>query len=262
MTYDRIVLMTDFGREDHFAGVLKAVIRAVNPRVEIMDLTHGIEPQNVLQAGFLLKYSWPYFPGRTLFLSVVDPGVGTDRDIILAEKGKQLFLAPDNGLLTFLDEEKGVRYHALRLNSRFFSSRISATFHGRDILAPAAGHISRGVPLREIARPALSVKKLKWPGVRVEKHQLTGTLIYADHFGNLVSNIGKEIFFEFVKLRSSFVISAGREKIREISRTYAEGEHLGALFNSFDLLEIFARSGSARDLLRVSVPSEIRVTVR
>lgn len=261
MKYGFIALLTDYGLEDHFAGVLKGVIHRINPAVRTIDLTHHVPPQGVAQAGFLLKHSFRYFPERTVFLCVVDPGVGTERGLLAARKGSHLFLAPDNGLLSFLKEEKGACFYALKIPNPYVRHAVSDTFHGRDLLAPLAAHISRGIPLSRIALRTRDIRTLSQAEPAAEKNGLWGTVLYADHFGNLITNIPRELFFEFVKLKNRFVIRCGSCRVTRITNSYRIRERLGALFNSFGLLEIFAPDGNACKILKKAPGDRVKVSV-
>ncbi len=144
-----IVLLTDFGNKDNFVGVMKGVISGINPVAHLIDLTHEIEPQSVQQAAFVLWASRKFFPEDSIFVNVVDPGVGSDRKIICGRVDNQIFIAPDNGLLDYVVAEANELEFYEVSNKRFFLSDVSSTFHGRDIFAPVSANISRGIRLNE-----------------------------------------------------------------------------------------------------------------
>ena len=187
-----ITLITDFGLEDEYVGLLKGVILGIDPAAVVVDVTHAIKPQEVAQAAFALEASFRYFPEGTIHVVVVDPGVGTERGILCLEQHRQLFLAPDNGTLTLLLEEgEGAVLRKLE-NPAFRRAEVSPVFHGRDIIAPAAAHLSKGVDVRalgpELAREAaVRLERLR-PVVRANAG-IDGTIVHVDRFGNLISNI-------------------------------------------------------------------------
>ncbi|MDD5067233.1 MAG: SAM-dependent chlorinase/fluorinase [bacterium] len=262
MNYDFIVLQTDFGLNDHFVSVVKGVIYTINPEVRIIDLTHQIQPQNIMQAGFLLKHSHVYFPARSIFVSIVDPGVGTGREIILLQKGNQIFLAPDNGLLTLVADDPHTRAYQLTIPNKYLKHPVSQTFHARDIFAPMAAYLSKGISIKTVTRPIPEMKKLEFPDVKLARNEMTGSVIYVDHFGNLITNITKDLFFEFIKLKGTFYIQVHNHKITALSRNYSIREKAGALFNSFDLLEIFSPGQEAAQVLKASGGEEVRVLTK
>ncbi len=249
MKFNYIILLTDFGERDNFTGVMKGVIHKTNPDIKIIDLCHRITPQNIFQAGFLLKHSFSYFPDRSIFLNIVDPGVGSERDIIILKNKKQLFIAPDNGLLSFI-QAKGVKYYKLIIPNKYLPRIISSTFHGRDIFAPITATISKGVDLNKICIPVPEIKKIPEKEAKIEKNKISGEVIYIDTFGNLTTNIEKEYLFNFVNLKNSFKIKIKNITLRRISNTYSIKEKYGAIFNSFNLLEIFSPEGNVSGLLK------------
>jgi len=244
-----IVLLTDFGLNDNFVGVMKGVIYGINPEVRIVDLSHQIESHNIQEAAFLLRSSYSYFPEGAVFLVVVDPGVGTERKSIIVETEKYLFLAPDNGVLSFL-LERDIKRIIRIANERYFVKPVSHTFHGRDIFAPVAAHLSKGEKIENFGSQISDIEKIKLPKPEVEKNRLSGEVIYVDRFGNLITNINKDTFLRFVRGKK-FQIVIGKAKISKISSSYEEGkEGLPiALFGSFDSLEIsLYRNNASRNL--------------
>ncbi len=250
-----IALLTDFGYRDHYAGVLKGVIAGIAPAARIIDLTHGVPPQSVVAGAVALARSWRYFPRETIFLAVVDPGVGTARRPIAVEtRAGVRLVGPDNGLLSLAAREAGVRRVVELCSPRYRLSCVSSTFHGRDIFAPAAAHLWLGTPLRSFgpARAALEQVALKAPVRR--GNRLDGVVIHVDGFGNLVTNIDCA---SVAGLRASFPTRRLLVTIRksgapmEILTAYGDapaGVPL-AVFGSFELLEIALRDGSAAQLL-------------
>ena len=260
MVAPHIVLTTDFGAASPYAGVLHGVILTINSAASVVDLTHQIQPQNVRQASFILGTNYRFFPQGSIHVAVVDPGVGTGRRPLLLITPLAWFLAPDNGLLSHVlnghlkdaPQQPGsiplpsdcVAYHLTQ--SRFWLSTVSHTFHGRDIFAPAAAHLSLGV-LPDKLGP--QVQDMVWlPATRPTRHgnKLSGEVLYPDHFGNLVTNIQNH---ELGGHESLEVEIKGR-RINRLSRTFhdqASGEAGGllALVGSHGYLEIAVADGSA-----------------
>lgn len=187
-----ITLLTDFGTEDEYVGLMKGVILSINPSAAIVDITHRIAPQNIAQAAFSLHASYRYFPDRSVHLVVVDPGVGTRRDLLVLKVRKHLFVAPDNGVLTLLLSETGIMTMVRVTNSEFFLKPVSRTFHGRDIIAPVGAHLSKGIDLRKIGEeinPTDAVRLDELQARTLENGGIIGKIVAIDHFGNLISNI-------------------------------------------------------------------------
>lgn len=256
-----IAILTDFGYRDHYAGVMKGVIASISPQAPVIDLTHGIPPQQVLAGALALRESINFFPRRTIFLAVVDPGVGTDRKPIAVETKSGLRLVgPDNGLLWLAAERAEIKRIVELRSPRYRLPKVSASFHGRDIFAPAAAWLWRGVPMGEFGPPLHTIMPLD-PGGRVVENQseLYGEVIYIDGFGNLITNISRATFERFarrfqqcrlsirIKRRAPAVTPMRRGLKLALYKAYAEappGAPL-AIFGSFDLLEIAVRDGNA-----------------
>jgi hypothetical protein len=263
-----ITLLTDFGLEDEFVGVMKGVILSIHPRVNIVDITHQVPPQGVLQAARTLSASYPYFPKGTVHVIVVDPGVGTARKIIGLQKDDQFFIAPDNGVLTFLYDTQGVQSIVAVENEAFFLSPVSRTFHGRDIMAPVAAHLSKGSPLSCLGT-AVSDRQL----VRIEVTApfispgkgIRGSITTVDHFGNLITDIHKELLESLMPNagHGGVMIHVAGMRIAGLSPGYQsrkKGDFL-ALINSRNQLEIAVCCGSAQQRLPAQVGDKVEVTV-
>jgi len=254
-----IVLLTDFGLSDNFVGVMKGVIYGINPEVRIIDLCHQIESHNIHEAAFLLKSSYSYFPEGTVFLIVVDPGVGSKRKSIIMETENYFFIAPDNGVLSFLLERDIKRIMQIT-NEKYFLKPVSRTFHGRDIFAPVAAHLSKGEKVENFGSPIKDIEKIKLPEPQVEKNRLSGEVIHVDRFGNLITNINKDTFVRFIEDKK-FQIAIGKGKICKISSSYKEGKK-GlpiAIFGSFDNLEISLYGDDASRGLNLKKGSKIYI---
>ncbi len=247
MTQGPIVLLTDFGAADPYPGILKGVILSLAPDARIVDLTHGIEPQNILQGAYVLRSSVSYFPDRSIFLCIVDPGVGTSRDIVCVKTGQRFFIGPDNGLLTLAVKNQKAEIRSVRNPKYFISDSPSPTFHGRDIIAPLAARLLQGAakifanlgPLKPRLAPLAQA-----PVTRLA-NRIRGKILYFDHFGNAITNIqysdGPKNFWNHGKV---FVKAKALGLVR---KSYLDGPpRLCALWNSSQALEIALPCGSAR----------------
>lgn len=264
-----IVLLTDFGLSDPFAGILKGVIASIAPRAQVVDLVHEIPPGDVRRGAITLWQAWDYFPAGSVFVGVVDPGVGTSRRPILVETGARTFVGPDNGLISFVLEDD---YQAWELrNPRFALPNPGTTFHGRDLFAPAAAYLASGVAGPEFGPPATGLTRL--PGPRLDlsdPKSLRGEVLFADRFGNLLTSLGQflgqaDSSFELKPwlLKASMGVSLPRFRLEDYRLFLPAGESLGwantfaevppddcaFLVGSSGLLEIVAFRRSAAELL-------------
>lgn len=250
-----IALLTDFGLRDHYVGVMKGAILSVNPDARIVDLTHEIDSQDIASAYFLLQNSYPYFPKRTIFVAVVDPGVGTERAVLGVETAKYLFLAPDNGLLGFLGRDEKIRRIVRMENAKYFRPSVSTTFHGRDVFAPVAAHLSRGVPLARMGPTIRAMQRIPVPTATSEAGGMTGSVVSIDRFGNLITNIPGD------RILPGGTVRVGKAVIRDLAQTYGNrkpGQVL-AYIGSSGALEIAVNGGHAARRLGVRVGGSVRV---
>jgi len=245
-----ITITTDFGIKDAYVGVMKGVILSINPYAQLVDITHEIEPGNILEAAFLLKDAYEYFPKATVHLVVVDPGVGGKRRPIAIKAGKFFFVGPDNGLFwPIISDNKDILIVHLT-NRKYFLEDISSTFHGRDIFAPVAAYISKGVHLLDMGVSINDPVRLEIKRPMLLKNQIVGSVIRVDRFGNLITNISEKDIIECFGRLSGLEVEIGGRKIREISKTYSDvprGQLL-ALIGSSGFLEISVNRGSAYEL--------------
>jgi S-adenosylmethionine hydrolase len=265
-----ITLTTDFGLTDAYVAAMKGVILGINPEAQIIDTCHLIEPQNVLQAAFVLETAYRFFPERTIHVVVVDPGVGTGRRAIILRTPQFDFVAPDNGVLSyvvapFLEEGKSSVQEKAKLpcelkavsltRSEFWRSPVSPTFHGRDIFAPVAARLSLGASPETFGEVIDSIELLtETRPYKESADTVVGRIVHADHFGNLITN------FKWEDLpKKPFAVEVGSRSISVLSRTYAEVQGLLALIGSSGYLEIAVKEGSALDLLGVVVGGEVRI---
>lgn len=252
-----ITLLTDFGTADGFVAAMKGVILSIHRDARIVDLTHEIAPQNIAAAAFLLSVHFNYFPRGTVHVAVVDPGVGTARKAIACYAHGHYFVAPDNGVLDFCARD--LSYITVALTRReYWREDISNTFHGRDVFAPVAAHLSAGVPLAELGESLRLTPYGSAKSCRIEGESFYGEIVHIDRFGNLISNITKTAFETFVA-RRPFAIHFKEKLFAEVkpSYGYAQAGETVALFNSFDRLEIAVVQGSAHTRFSATVGTPV-----
>lgn len=266
-----ISLTTDFGLDDPFVGTMKAVIAGIYPQARVIDLTHGVQPFNVLDGAVKLWQGARYFPSATIHVAVVDPGVGSERRSLLAHIGNYYYVAPDNGLLTWIldDAEAAQQPVSVRqlTNEEYFLPGSSRTFHGRDIFAPVAANLAAGVAAEEFG-PLIaehghatrgSQPLAKLGNTRASRKtsadrssvEIDGVVLLADRFGNLLTNIRREDLLPHSP--EKIALHVGDKTITKLCRHFAEGARgkAVALFGSSGLLEIAVNCGSAQELLKL-----------
>ena len=248
-----ITLTTDFGLADWFVGTMKGVMLAINPRVSLVDVTHGIPAGNIRAGAFVLAAGFQFFPQRTIHVAVVDPGVGTQRRILAVQTDRFVFLGPDNGVLSLaLARQKPVAIH-LVTNTRFFLKPVSQTFHGRDVYAPAAAHLSTGIPLRKLGPPIEDFVRLEWPQPLIDQGEITGEVLYIDGFGNGITNITNSALSTFDPANCEVFLR--RKRLCRVRASY-QSVPLGkpvAVVGSAGLLEIAVNCGSAGKSFRLKI---------
>jgi len=258
-THSVIALLTDFGTRDHFVGTVKGVILSINPSATIVDISHEVQPQQIRQAGYLLWAAYKYFPAGTVFLSVVDPGVGTRRRILAVRTAKYTFLAPDNKLLDFvLSEEKVIEAVEVKIqNSPYILSPVSQTFHARDIFAPVAAYVANGVALKEIGK-RITLRPSKQGLVESENNK-TAEVLHIDRFGNVVTNIRvSKNSVPSTKLNS---LMMNKKRVSRWVKSYTEASKQtpSLIAGSSGLVEIIVKNGSAERLLRAHVGDRMTI---
>jgi S-adenosylmethionine hydrolase len=261
-----ITLLTDFGTDDEYVGLMKGVILSINPAATIVDITHQIDRQDIVQAAFAIHSGYHYFPEATVHLIVVDPGVGTERGLLALKLKNHFFIAPDNGVLTLLLGEKNVSSLNLVTNSNYFRDSVSRTFHGRDIIAPVGAHIAGGLEADELG-PEIDVQKVVClDGLRArcaENGELKGEVVTVDHFGNLITNIKSEQLTECIGAGppEEIRIKIRSTDIKGLSETYASVRSNTplALIGSRGYLEIAVNKGSAAQHLNAEKGENERV---
>ena len=250
-----IALLTDFGTKDYFVGAMKGAIFSINERANVVDITHEIPPQDISAAGFTLRACYKNFPPETIFVAVVDPGVGSDRRAILVETENYYFVAPDNGLLSFVfDEKRNFRVFELT-ERRFFAETVSRTFHGRDIFAPVAAHLSNGASPNEFGAEAENY--IRFPTAQLIKlaDRTVGAIIHIDRFGNLVTNLTKD------DLPEKFTLEIGGATISKLQNFFGEAgkSELFMIMGSAGFLEVAAFRDSAANLLKAETGQKFTI---
>jgi len=258
-----IALLTDFGTRDHYVGAMRGVALGICPDATLADITHDIAPQDVLGGALELAAAFTYFPSGTVFLCVVDPGVGSARRGIGVEAGGYRFIAPDNGLLTLVFRECPPTRVVELTEPQYARSEISRTFEGRDRFAPAAAWLARGTDLGALGPPLASWQLLDVPEPRVQDGQISGVVLRVDRFGNLVTNIDRRSVQQVAGGRRIIVEAAGRP-VPDVVETYAEAApgSICALFGSSGHLEIAINGGSAAASLGLSRGAPLSVRLK
>jgi S-adenosylmethionine hydrolase len=258
-----LALLTDFGVRDHYVGSMKAAALSVCPDLTLVDITHDIAPHDVFGGALQLAASFRYFPAGTVFVAVVDPGVGSARRGIAAEVGEYRFVAPDNGLLTAVIQDTPPRRIVELTERRYFRPTVSRTFEGRDRFAPAAAWLLRGIELNALGRPIHDPVLLDLARPEVHGDELLGRIIQEDRFGNLITNIDRRTFEKFTARHGfTMAVPSSGSVISRIVATYAEirDDEVCGLFGSTDHLEFAARSASAAARLGIGTGAPVVVT--
>jgi len=248
-----IALLSDFGSKDHYVGTMKGVILGICPDATLVDVTHDIQPHDVLDGALELAAAYKYFPAGTIFLAVVDPGVGSSRRGIAAEIGDYRFVCPDNGLVTAVIRDAPPKKVVELTERRYARPTVSRTFEGRDRFAPAAAWLAKGIQLSALGRNLQSLQKLEIPQATIAETELQGSVLRVDRFGNLVTNIDRKTFEKFTR-EGVVQIRAGESTVGRLVATYADIQdaEVCALFGSTDHLELAKNAGSAADTLRLT----------
>ncbi|HXE80365.1 MAG TPA: SAM-dependent chlorinase/fluorinase [Vicinamibacterales bacterium] len=255
-----IALLTDFGTADHYVGAMKGVVLTICPDATLVDISHDVPPHDIMIGALELAACYRYFPPNTIFLVVVDPGVGSSRCGLAAEAGDYRFVAPDNGVLTAVFAETKPKRIVQLTERRYARPTLSRTFEGRDRFAPAAAWLAKGIDCSALGRPVSQIQQLHIPVPTVEGSRLGGEVMRIDRFGNLVSNIDRRTFDTF-RQGGPIRVEAGLHEIARVVGTYAEIEPgaVAALFGSTDHLEVACNGASAAERLRLRRGDPIRV---
>jgi len=256
-----IALLTDFGTRDHYAGTMKGVALGICPDATFVDITHDVPPHDALAGALELGASYKYFPAGTVFLVVVDPGVGSTRRSIAAEAGGYRFVAPDNGVLTLAFKETPPKRVVELTERRYARPTVSRTFEGRDRFAPAAAWLAKGIDLSGLGRALTSWHTLTVPEPALGDDQIVGDVLRVDRFGNLVTNVDRRTFERFAG-GGGIEIVAGTHAVGKVVATYADAEPgaVCALFGSSEHLEVAVNGASAAE--RLDLARGARITIR
>ncbi len=246
-------MTTDFGTKDGYVGAMKGVILGINPQSTVVDITHEIPPQGVFEGAFVLGNTYRSFPVGSIHLGVVDPEVGTQREALLVETENYYFVGPDNGLFTWIYRKEEVKRVLGIRNRDFFQRPTSQTFHGRDIFAPIAAHLSLGRKPEEFGVRLDRWSEIDIPEPRITDKGLMGEVIHIDRFGNLITNLPRRVL-EPVAEREPLQIHVLGKRISGVKTAYGEARRgeLMAIFDSFDLLEISLMGESAEEALKAA----------
>ncbi len=260
MARPTVAFLSDFGTRDHYAGTLKAVVLSVCPDATLVDIGHEIPAHDVVAGALELAACYRYFRAGTVFLAVVDPGVGSSRRGIAADTGDYKFVAPDNGVLSAVFQESKPRRVVELTERKYARPTVSRTFEGRDRFAPAAGWLAKGIALTAFGKSITDFCVIDLPRPKVGGNAITGEVVRVDRFGNLITNIDRRTFEELAK-GGTISVKAGKQDIARVVATYAEapaGEPC-ALFGGTDHLEIAVNAGDAATRLKLSRGAPVTV---
>ncbi len=257
-----ITLTTDFGLQDYYVSAMKAVMLSIAPDARLVDISHEIPSQDIMAGSWILQNSAMLFPEGSVHTVVVDPGVGTGRNPVALKVKDQFFVGPDNGIFSLLTSDQ--EYQAVRLtNKKYWTENPSNTFHGRDIFAPVAAHLSQGVALSEFGEPVDELVKYRWTVPIADKDGLEGMVIHIDKFGNLITNISEDLLEEVIDDKN-VRIYVGNTILDEIATTFGnvtEGEPV-AYIGSSGMLEVGINKGNAEEMLGVQKGAQISLILQ
>ncbi|MBO0912363.1 MAG: SAM-dependent chlorinase/fluorinase [Acidobacteria bacterium] len=257
-----VTLTTDFGLSDHFVGTMKGVILNIAPHAEIVDISHSVEPFDILDGALTIAEAYSYFPERTVHVVVVDPGVGSARRPVIASTDRHNFVAPDNGVLSLVyarEERLNVRHLT---SDHYFLAAVSNTFHGRDVFAPAAAHLAAGVDREKFGPEITDYARFDPPKPKpVGAQTLRGVVLKVDRFGNLITNFTPRDVPALFEAGTGFKIGVGKREVTALRTSYSEAAagEVFAILGSMGYLEISANRGSASQLTGAAKGAEIRV---
>jgi S-adenosylmethionine hydrolase len=246
MARPTVAFLSDFGTRDHYAGTLKAVVLSVCPDATLVDIGHEIPPHDVLAGALELAACYRYFPPGTIFLVVVDPGVGSSRRGLAADTGDYRFVAPDNGVLSAVFREAPPKRVVELTERKYARPTVSRTFEGRDRFAPAAGWLAKGIALNSLGKTITDFQVMELPRPAIGEREVQGEIVRVDRFGNLITNIDRRTFEQLAN-GGTIAVRAGTRAVGRVVQTYAEAPpgELCALFGSTDHLEIAINAGNA-----------------
>jgi S-adenosylmethionine hydrolase len=255
-----IALFTDFGTRDAYVAQLKGAILSIHPTAQLVDLTHEVSAFDVHAAAYLLDASARYFPARTIFVAVVDPGVGTTRcPVLLVTQAEKFYVGPDNGLFTRVIEREGLQTAYMLTQTAYFLPQVSSTFHGRDLFGPVAAHLARGVEPDHFGPHLVELVRLQYAQPQRMEETVSGEIIHVDHYGNIATNIPSEMLTHLVPGQWLTLTLAERTQVLPFVETYGAGsqEQLVCLINSNDVCEIALPRGNAAACLAAQVGDRV-----
>jgi S-adenosylmethionine hydrolase len=255
-----IALFTDFGTRDAYVAQLKGAILSVHPTAQLVDLTHEVRAFDVRAAAYLLDASARYFPARTIFVAVVDPGVGTARrPVLLVTRAEKYYVGPDNGLFTRVMEREGFQDAYVLTQAAYFLPQVSTTFHGRDLFGPVAAHLARGIEPAQFGPHVTDLVQLPYARPQRMGETVVGEVAYLDHYGNIATNIPSEMLTDLIPGQWLTLTLAERPHVLPFVETYGTGvqEQLICLINSNNAYEIALPHGNAAARLAVQVGDRI-----
>lgn len=258
-----VTITTDFGIIDPYVGVMKGVMLSIEPGLTIVDITNDIEPQDVMQAAYVISASFEYFPKGAAHLCVVDPGVGSERMPIVVEAGGHYFVGPDNGVFTEAMRKNSDAVARQITNMEKTLNRVSSTFHGRDVFAPVAARLARGEPVESFGPVIKSINMLDLPWeTRPSPNTLLGEVVYIDRFGNAVTNITRSLVERVLSETGGegVMILIGDYIVEDIQPHYSaayDEDGLYALYGSWDTLELFVKNGDAALLYGIGIGDDV-----
>jgi S-adenosylmethionine hydrolase len=244
-----VTLLTDFGSSDAFVGVMKGVILGICPRARVVDLCHEVPPQDLETAAFLLDTAYRYFPPGAIHLAVVDPGVGGERRAVAVQAADYFFVAPDNGLLSYVLEAGEPKAAVAITNPAVMLHPVSRTFHGRDLFAPAAAHLAAGMALEELGPPVTGLRRFEVSRPALTRDRIEAHVIHCDRFGNAITDLDERTLREWLGEQDErhLVVRADAAEVRGLAPSYVaagEGQPL-AILGSSGRLEVAVNGGSA-----------------
>lgn len=259
-----VTLLSDFGTRDPFVGIMKGVIHGITPGATIVDLTHEVPPQNILAGALALESVLGVFAKDTIHLAVVDPGVGGSRPAVAVETDQGIFVGPDNGIFSLVLQRTPLKSAVRLTNPRFHRKQVSETFHGRDIFAPVTAHLARGISLEELGETVPDIARLEIPTPEETKRGLGLSVVGADRFGNVITNLTRPRFDAWLnsKPASKIKLRVGEHLVRGLRRTYVEGmlDEPIAYFGSTGRLEVAVRNSNAVNWLGIKPDTRIELS--
>jgi S-adenosylmethionine hydrolase len=256
-----ITLTTDFGLKDPYVAEIKAVILSISPNAIIIDITHNIESFNVRMGAYVLASASPYFPKGTIHVAVVDPGVGTTRHLLLVETKNGFYIGPDNGVLALAAKNQGIKHIYELTNRKLMLPKISNTFHGRDIFAPAAAHLANGTSPTEFGPKISKIVMPDFAKIVKKKNALMGEVLHIDNFGNIITNFG-ERELETIRIKKTVNIKIKKTLLGlKLCKSYAEAkpQTLLAIVGSHNFLEISINQGNAATKFKINVGDKVTI---